>query len=427
MPDRIPVLVAASGAPWETEALDRLNHGGPGLVLHKRCVDLPDLLATAATGLAGVAVVSGSLPGLDADSIGCLARAGVGVVLVTGAGELGTEAHRLRRLGAEHLVDAAELGGLAGLVVAAATSATSGAAPVGRTGAPPVPTGPGAPRAGRLTVVWGPAGAPGRTTVAVGLAAELAARRLAAMLVDADPYAGAVAQHLGVLDEASGLLGAARLANAGRLDAPRLASLARQVGALRVLSGLPRADRWAEVRPAAFDDLLELATTLAGHVVVDVGFSLEREPADPFGAAGPGRNQMTVAAVERADEVVVVGAADPVGLARLARALVEVRELVPDTPLRVVVNRWRPSLGWGVKEIHGMVEGFVTPVGMHVLPDDRRAVDRALMAGSSLVESGDSELRGALAELADAVAGEPSGTRPRRRRGLRRAQAPKSR
>ena len=56
VPGRVAVLVAAAGAPWEAEALDRIERGGPRLVLTKRCVDLTDLLATASTGLASVAV-----------------------------------------------------------------------------------------------------------------------------------------------------------------------------------------------------------------------------------------------------------------------------------------------------------------------------------------------------------------------------------
>ena len=41
-----------------------------------------------------------------------------------------------------------------------------------------------------------------------------------------------------------------------------------------------------------------------------------------------------------ADEVVVVGSAEPTGLARLARTLVELRD-VTTAPQRVVVNRMR--------------------------------------------------------------------------------------
>ena len=110
------------------------------------------------------------------------------------------------------------------------------------------------------------------------------------LLVDVDAYGGAVAQHLGVLDEVSGLLAAVRAANTGKLDPSRLAGLARQVDdRLRVLTGLPRADRWQEVRPTAFTEVLEKATHLAGYVLLDVGFSLESGPVDPFGSSAPQR------------------------------------------------------------------------------------------------------------------------------------------
>jgi MinD-like ATPase involved in chromosome partitioning or flagellar assembly len=275
--------------------------------------------------------------------------------------------------------------------------------------------------AGRVLAVWGPTGAPGRTTVAVGVASELAAAGHDVLVLDVDAYGGTVAQHLGVLDEASGLLAAARAANTGRLDTAVLASCARQVGAhLRVLTGLPRPDRWHEVRPVAFADLLEEAARCSPFTVLDVGFSLEQDPVDPFGSAGPQRNEMTLAALRRADEVVVVGAADPVGLARLARGLVELREVLPGVRPRVVVNRTRGSLGWSDREIRGMVEGFVAPLEVHFLPDDRAATDRALMAGRSLAETGDSDLRTALTALARAVVGEQA--EPARRRGRLRRQ-----
>jgi hypothetical protein len=233
-----------------------------------------------------------------------------------------------------------------------------------------------------------------------------------------------------VLDEVSGLLSAVRLANAGQLDVMRLASVARSVApGLRVLTGLPRADRWVEVRGAAFDTLLETARRLCPYVVLDLGFSLEQT--DPgFGSSAPQRNLMTIAGVEHADELLVVGSADPVGLARLARGLVELPEVVPTATTRVVVNRVRSSLGWGEREVKTMVEGFVTPASMHFLPEDRVAADRALVAGRPLVDLGDSALRGALSRLADtldadAVAAPAAG----RGGGLlrRRRQAPKSR
>jgi MinD-like ATPase involved in chromosome partitioning or flagellar assembly len=264
-----------------------------------------------------------------------------------------------------------------------------------------------------VIAVWGPAGAPGRTTLATALAAEIARRRLRTVLVDADPYAGAVAQQLGILDEVSGLLSAARLAAAGQL-AERFPSVQRALDQhLTVVTGLPRADRWVEVRPGALEHLLEVARE-QGHVVVDTGFSLEDDPAADFGSR-PARNQMTLAALDLADEVVVVGSADPVGLSRLARALVDLRDLTGGTPARVVVNRMRPTLGWSEKEIAGMVVGFARVSGLHFLPEDRATVDRALVAGRTLPETGDSALVRGVAEVVDALLPEAAGgpVRPR--------------
>src|SRR6185436_14478718 len=175
---------------------------------------------------------------------------------------------RAARVGVDVLVDDGDLEALPDAVEAEVDPSMFPAEPE----ADAVP--PGAAQQGRLVAVWGPAGAPGRTTVATSLAAGLARRGLATTLVDADPYGGAVAQHLGVLDEVSGLLSAARLTSDGALEAG-FGSCRRSLGDhLDVVTGLPRPDRWREVRSGVVEHLLEVA---AGHgqVVVDTGFSLE--------------------------------------------------------------------------------------------------------------------------------------------------------
>jgi MinD-like ATPase involved in chromosome partitioning or flagellar assembly len=166
---------------------------------------------------------------------------------------------------------------------------------------------------------------------------------------------------------------------------------------LEVVTGLPRADRWIEVRAGVVEAVVDLAAEEA-DVVVDCGFSLEDSAAGRFG-----RNTTTLEAVARADEVVLVGSAEPTGLSRLARALVELAEVVPGVPTRVVVNRMRDSLGWRRRDVVGMVEGYAPDVPVHFLPDDRVGVDRALVAGRSLTEVGESGLRTELGALAEAV------------------------
>ncbi|WP_367280137.1 CpaE family protein, partial [Nocardioides sp.] len=256
---------------------------------------------------------------------------------------------------------------------------------------------------GRVVAVWGPAGAPGRSTVATTLAATLAARRRRTVLVDVDPWGGSVAQQLGVLDEVSGLLAAARLASGGVL-AERFPTVLRSLGQhLELLTGLPRADRWPEVRDGVVEEVLDLARQ-RGHVVVDTGAPLERDAAVDL-AGRPGRNGTTLAALAEADELVVVGTADPVGLSRLARGLVELAEETGGRPVHLAVNRMRASLGWSAGDVEQMVRGFAEIASTTFLPEDQAATDRALVAGRSVVEVGDGPLAEAVCRLADAVLG----------------------
>jgi MinD-like ATPase involved in chromosome partitioning or flagellar assembly len=395
----VVVLVVASGAAWESAALGLLSDRA-GVVVLKRCVDVDDLLAAASAGQADVAVVGVDAPGLAVAAVDHLRSYAVRpVAIVPGGAALDAACLRATRIGIRSLVAEDDLESLPDAVAA-------GEEPADTVVRPDVPAdddpAPPPALAGRVVAVWGPAGAPGRTTVATGLSAELARRRVPTILVDADPYGGAVAQQLGILDEVSGLLSAARVTASGML-AEKFGSVRRAVGRdLTVVTGLPRADRWVEVRSGVVEHLLEVARD-HGQVVVDTGFSLEQDATPEFGAR-PGRNQMTLGALEVADEIVVVGSADPVGLSRLARGLVELRDLTSGAPVRVVVNRMRPTLGWSEKDIAGMVEGFTRLTGLHVLPEDRPAVDKALVAGRAVVESGDSALGRALAELADGLA-----------------------
>ncbi|GAB3031375.1 pilus biosynthesis protein CpaE [Nocardioides flavus (ex Wang et al. 2016)] len=418
----ICVLVLAAGEPWESPALADLE-AHPGVVVLKRCVDVDDLLASVTNGQADVAVVSLDAPGLDPASVSHLRRHAVRPVAVTSARSGDLDVRELaRRLGIGAVVGAGELASLPDAVTTVedvADTRVRGEQP--SLEAPGVAGEVDLAGEGRLVAVWGPAGAPGRTTVATNLAWEVARRRTAVVLADLDPYGGAVAQQLGVLDEVSGLLSASRLAAAGQLD-ERFASVCRGVGEhLAVVTGLPRPDRWREVRPAQADQLLEAARG-HGHVVVDTGFSLEDDAGSDLGAR-PGRNALTLAAIEQADEVLVVGSADPVGLARLARGLVDLRERSTGAPVRVVVNRMRASIGWSEKEIAGMVEGFSRVAGLHFLPEDREGLDQALVSGRALADLGDSPLVEGLSVLADAVfpaSVRPAPVRPRwRRRGRR--------
>lgn len=437
--ERVVVLVVASGASWESAALAVLAEH-PGVVVLKRCVDVDDLLAAASSGQAGAAVLGAESPGLDAAAVAHLRRHGVRPVAVVVDADLDAARVRADRVGLPTLVPASRLDTLPQVLTSPEAGPTrpSAAVPVpdlaepaqGTPSAFPggseVPASAGSPGGagpalpGRVVAVWGPTGSPGRSTVAAAVGAELAARGRRTTLVDADPMGGSLGQQLGVLDEVSGLLAAGRLAGAGRLE-ERVATVQRALDSrLSVVTGLPRPDRWSEVRPGVLEELLAHLSASA-DVVVDTGGVLEDDPhADLSGR--PARHGLTLAALEAADDVLVVGTPDPVGLTRLARGLVDLRDRLPATPVHVVVNRMRPTLGWTEQEVTRMVSGFARVERVHVLPDDRPATDRALVSGRTLLEGGESPLTRAVAGVVDTALAVP----PRsggRGRGVRRRRA----
>lgn len=366
----------------------------PGVELVRRCADLAELLSAGAAGVARVAVVSPDLRGLDRDALRHLAGHGVRVAgLVATTDEEGER--RLRQLGVATILHPGDVPVAVAAALTALASATTsrptrdGADPGADPGVEETDEQPGAPGIPTpVTVVWGPTGAPGRTTVAVTLAAQLAATGVRTLLVDLDTWGACVAQVLGMVDEAPGVAAAARASEQGGLDVPGLARLAPEVApGLRVLTGLPRADRWPELRAAAVEDVLRLARTVVEHVVVDTGFALEDDEELSYDTAAPRRNAATLTALEAADHLVVVGAADPVGLQRLVRAVQEVALVAAPAPT-VVVNKVRPSAA-GARPEHTIGEVLGRFAGLddvRFVPWAPQECDEALLAGRSLVE-----------------------------------------
>ncbi|MCU1536745.1 MAG: hypothetical protein JWP82_1096 [Humibacillus sp.] len=263
------------------------------------------------------------------------------------------------------------------------------------------------PERARIVAVWGPTGAPGRTLLATTLAAEVASRGTEVLLVDADTYGGSVAQTLGLLDEAPGIAAACRAAEQGTLDVPVLAGLAPEaMPGLRVLTGLPKAERWTEIRSAALERVLELSRSLVTLVVIDCGFCLEDDELLSYDTAAPRRNEATLTSLAAADTVLAVGGADPVALQRFVRGLQELGT-VPSPPPVPVVNRVRSAAVGSRPEarIAASLQRFAGLDAVRFVPDDTATVDAALLAGRSVVEHApESPVRHAIADLATTVA-----------------------
>ena len=281
------------------------------------------------------------------------------------------------------------------------------------------PAGGGVGPARQLIVVWGPKGAPGRTTVAVNLAVEAARTGVDTLLVDADTYGGSVGQMLGLLDDCAGLAWAARQAARGQLDADGLRRGTRRTSAdgPYVLTGLPRAELWTELRPAVWEHLLDRIRRAFELAVLDVGFCLEQDEELLYDQVLNRRNVVACHAVQQADVVVAVARADPVGLHDLVRGFEGLRELgVGAEQVRVVVNQLRPGLfpGDAAGQIREALARYLGVEPVAFVPHDRAAVDTATSAARALAEACPaSPASRAIADLARSMLGIPAPTRRR--------------
>jgi Flp pilus assembly CpaE family ATPase len=472
----VTAVLTALGNAWESRIATLLGRSREVRIV-QRCADLADLLATAAAGLGSVALVSADLRGLDLSAVARLREAGVDVVGVsTSADHEEDEAaeRRLRQLGIVRVLrgdadlatfeavlgqhdgrgqrwpadgtrapgpTAGDLDDTSADAIAGdrnpdadraldaeldAVLAQQGGARLAPSAGQDTPRreDAGAPTAvaaepGRIVAVWGPTGAPGRTTVAVTLASELAVLGVPTVLVDADTYGGSVAQALSFLDEAPGIAAATRAADQGTLDLVMLARLSPLAGpGLRVLTGIPKADRWTEVRAPALERVLTLARRLGQVVVVDCGFNLEDDEELSYDTMAPRRNAATLTTLSLADELVAVGGCDPVSLQRLVRGLQEL-ETVPSPRPVVVVNRVRAGAVGPRPEavVSAALSRFAGVDDLLFVPDDPAALDAALLEGRSLAECApQSPVRAAVRALATRVArvSLPPGRRGRR-------------
>jgi Flp pilus assembly CpaE family ATPase len=188
-----------------------------------------------------------------------------------------------------------------------------------------------------------------------------------------------------------------------------------------VLTGIPKAERWPEIRPAALERVLSVCRSLGQVVVVDCGFSLEDDEELSYDTMAPRRNAATLTTLAVADEVVVVGGCDPVGLQRLVRALQELGTVQAPRPM-ICVNRVRPDAVGSHPEqrVSEALARFAGVTDVLFVPNDPASLDTALLEGRALAECApQSPVRAAVRAIAERVAGAPVGTRRRRRRGLR--------
>lgn len=284
---------------------------------------------------------------------------------------------------------------------------------------------------GTVIAVWGPSGSPGRTTIAIGIAAELAALGHTVALADVDTHGASIAPALGMLDEAPGFAAACRLAGNDALTHTELERIAQRyessLGGFWVLTGIGRPSRWPELSGERVAATIRQCRSWVDYTILDTSSSLENDEEISSDLFAPRRNAAAVTAVHDADSIVAVGSADPVGLSRFLRAHVDMIETASTNDVTVVMNRIRASaIGMNpnaqVTQTLSRFGGIESPV---LVPHDQAGVDGAVLSGRTLADSASrSPARNAIRSMVAArlVPEVPPVTRSLRRRfGLARA------
>lgn len=442
----VRVLTAVVG-PSEGEVARAVNEAA-GLTLARRCADSAELLGAAQAGLGAVAVISSDLVGFDRTLIADLARESVRVVAVNDPLDQ-SSADRLAALGVQRSVSLGDIEEQLATAIEAVLGrhddlfpagvepgreAAAGSSRISAAGAANAAT---PTKRGNVIAIWGTHGAPGRSTLAAGIAFALAdaretdkrgrtrrgvgrkktetagpttamRERASVLLVDADTYAPSQTQALGLLEESSGLAMACRAASMGTLGAAALQrSTAQITDTVGLLTGLPRTTRWPELSATAMRDVLDASTALHDWVVVDCAASIEEDELAVFDTHVPSRNAATLTALDRADLVVVVGKGDPLGVRRLVGQLElrRERESLAETPYVVVVNAVPNGRSAQVRraEITDALAKYSGELGPILIGYDPATAEAAMNTGVAVTEGKASDLSSDFRSLAQLI------------------------
>ena len=375
-PTRVITLVG--NVDEETSVARRLNEDHRAeLVL--RCLERTELLAAIRGARIDLVVSVGCPRWLDLPALAEIAEQEARIV---GVAADPLEAEGLRRLG---ISMAAPDGSIADVL-------NEGSAP--EASPPPISE----PKKGRVVAVWGPKGAPGRSTVAIELAAEIAAQGTATALIDGDTYGGDIAQMLAIVEELPTIVWAAQSAAEGCLDADAIATMLKRTAPNGpvLLPGINRSELWNDISRFGWTRLLEAFAASFELTVIDVGFGLANDDRNQHD-----RDRLARQTILDADHVIAVCRADPVGLKTFLWSMESLRELRSLDDVIVVANQVAPG---DSDEVRYILKKHVGKRPLITLPrrhnDVRTAVDRGVPI-REVKPAG--EIVGQIRELAAAV------------------------
>ena len=259
---------------------------------------------------------------------------------------------------------------------------------------------------GQITVVYGATGAPGRSTVALGLAESWAHSGERVCLIDADTIGPSLALLVGMTEDVSGLLVASRYADQGALDARSLATACRRLKErLWLMSGIGSADRWHQVRPHSLERIVSVCARNFDRVVIDTNPLLSSSEVDDALAGGlPVRDGAARSALQHSHALIVVTQPEAVSVVRMTADLPHVVKMVEHSRISVLVNRAPRRDAHARPRVQAVLAEAGLSVPVHAVPDDT-SVQACRKSGSLLSENAATRrVRRSFAKIRDSLA-----------------------
>jgi MinD-like ATPase involved in chromosome partitioning or flagellar assembly len=390
---RLRIATGLGDAELEQRLLAGL--AGAGYVVAHRCLTADELLEAARQPDTQAVVVASGLHRLSGSSIAALAASGKRLVVLG--------ADRIRALPTNVPLAALPLDADVDALRGALEDATATVGAIDWTAGPTVEparepecAGEQDPTLAPVIAVVSGHGSPGRTTLAVNLAAALGASAGSTVLVDADLAGPSVAAHLG-LDPTRNLYMLAHAAPETAREWTRAIEqetqpLGRRSGKGVALCGVPKPEMRSGVSPRFFERLLMELSARFQYVVVDTA------ELSPTAEDAPG-----LVAVRRAGRVLLVTGADVASLWHTRTALHALASYYrrPADSLALVVNRHDRRHHHRRKEIEWALQAPLAAI----VPNDQAGLQRALAAQTAAVLHERSRVARGLLDLAGRVHG----------------------
>jgi len=259
---------------------------------------------------------------------------------------------------------------------------------------------------------WSGVGSPGRTTLAINIATELAISGKRVLLLDLDTLGPSIALNLGLVDTPAGLSAVLRLVEQGRLshDEFRRLTVTIDLGRqeLLLMTGLTSPERWEEVSPERLEAMLLSISPFVDLVVADLSeptFSKSSLVHPSIGIQN--RDVLFESILAKCSKLITVAGADPVSAKRFLEAQSYLTDVRGAQDQFVVVNRFRTGAIGANAKIE-LAESFESIARLRIdafIPDDAENIDRAMRNGLPLaLLKRSSPARLAIVELAKQLA-----------------------